>query len=90
MVHLVARVERLGAHRAAQEVDDRLAALERVAAAAVRSDRVLGEQAPDVVPQLQVEAARVRVLQPLDELELDQVLGRHAGEATAGAREEPE
>ena len=36
MVHLVARVERLGAHRTAQEVDDRVAALERVTAAAVR------------------------------------------------------
>src|SRR5205807_105453 len=75
--HLVARVEGLGAHRPGQEVDDRVAALERVTAAAVRRDRIFGEQPGDLVPELQVQAPRVRVLQPLDGFELDQILRRH-------------
>ena len=55
-----------------QELDDRVPALERVPAAAVRRDRIRREQPGDLVPELQVQTTGVRVLQPLDLLELDQ------------------
>src|SRR5262249_27176129 len=57
VVHPVARVERLGAHRAAQEGDDRVASVEAVRAAGIRGLRVFGEAFADLVPQLLVEAA---------------------------------
>ena len=74
VVGLVAREEVLPAHRLAEEVDDRVTPVERVGAAAVGGSRVVGEQLADVVPLLQVEVAEVRVLHPLDELDLHQVV----------------
>ena len=62
----VAREERLGAHRAGEEVEDLGPAVERVLAAAVRRGRVFGEARLDRFPVLLVEAAEVPVLQSLD------------------------
>src|SRR5439155_18567684 len=53
-------------------------------AAAVVADRVVGEERAELVPLLQIEAARVAVLQQLDRLDIEEVRerGRHRGNAT--------
>src|SRR5205823_5102144 len=61
---------RLLAERRAQEVHNRVDALEAVLAAPVVDGRVGGEALGELVPTFLVEAAPVPVLQPLDRLEI--------------------
>src|SRR5437870_5354777 len=61
---------RLLAERCAEELHDRVDALESVAAAPVVDGRVGGEAARKLVPPLLIQAAPVAVLQALDRLEI--------------------
>src|SRR5690606_14245673 len=98
MVDAMARDEGRRAHRTAQEGDDRVATLERVAPAAVGRRRVLAQAVGQLVPALLVEAAQVAVFESFDRFELVQIVhgpssfagdagGYARGRAAAGASE---
>src|SRR5262249_59306800 len=77
VVDAMARQEARRPHRLAEELEDRVAALERVLAAAVGGDGIGGQTLGHLVPELLVETSHVAVLEPLDELDLDHIADSH-------------
>ena len=73
----VAAQERGRPHGLAAERHDVVPARELVEPAAVAGGGLGHEAGLELVPQLLVDAAEVAVLQPLDQLDLDEVLGGH-------------
>src|SRR5262249_61587312 len=91
----MAREEAGRSHRLPEELEDRIPALERVLAPAVRDHGVGREAFSHLVPELLVETSHVAVLEALDERDLDEVGGGHSscirerrpGRPVLGARE---
>src|SRR5262245_15995610 len=83
LVHPMAGERVVRAERAAQELHDLVATAEGVLAARIRGLGVLGEERCQLVPALLIEKADGAVLEPLDRLDLLQVVHVHLRRAVA-------